>query len=290
MPDQIARSMVTNKTMQLSMIVNDIENPFYGEIVLGFESAALDKGYFVNICTGEKDIDDYFENFVARRVDGIFVAALPSKFHMDKLYRLVDQGIKVVVSGNVNVDLKKVSSFENDHYDSMEKALTYLYGLGHRNIAYISGLSKKQTFDTKIAGFLAAKKKLNILEDDPLLIDGIPPYLTTSKEGYNLTVNLIESKRKFTAIICTNDLMAFGCIKALKDKGYQVPHHVSVLSFDGISLGAMWDPPLTTMSVKKRELGEKAFELLYTNMKTGSTGYFLSKIDLIERESTGPCI
>lgn len=288
-PDLIARSMVTNETMQLSMIVNNIENPFYGEIILGFESAALEKGYFVNICTGEQNIDDYLENFIARRVDGIFVAALPNKFNMEKLYRLVDAGIKVVVSGNVEADLKKVSSIENDHYDSMEKAVKYLYGLGHRDIAYITGLSKNQTFETKIAGFLAAKKKMDILEDDSLLVDGFPPYRTTSEEGYDLANKLIESKRKFTAIICTNDLMAFGCIKALKEKGFEVPRDVSVLSFDDISMSAMWDPPLTTMSVEKRALGEKAFELLYTNMKTGSTGYFLSKINLIERESTGRC-
>ena len=64
-PDMIARSMTKNETRQLSFMVNDATNPFYGEIIVGFENAAMERGYFVNICTGSKNINDYFDNYIA---------------------------------------------------------------------------------------------------------------------------------------------------------------------------------------------------------------------------------
>ena len=135
-PDMIARSMTKNETMQLSLMINDITNPFYSEIVMGFEAAAIEKGYFVNVCTGYKDINNYLENYIARRIDGVFVVAVPHKFDLGKLYDLTENGIKVVVSGNTEVDHKKVCSIENDYQTGMKEALNYLRSLGHERIAY----------------------------------------------------------------------------------------------------------------------------------------------------------
>ena len=94
-PDMIARSMVMKKTMQIGIVLENISNPFFGDIVRGFESAANEKGYFVNICTGFNKLDDYFDNFIIRRLDGVFVTAIPYKFKIEKLYHLVDKGIRV---------------------------------------------------------------------------------------------------------------------------------------------------------------------------------------------------
>ncbi|WP_409345569.1 LacI family DNA-binding transcriptional regulator [Paenibacillus sp. MBLB4367] len=288
-PDMIARSMVTNETKQLGIVLNEIINPFYGEIILGFENAAIEKGYFVNICTGYKNLDDYFDNFIARRVDGVFVVAIPYKFHMEKIYNLVDAGIKVVMSGNAEADIKKLSSIENDYVDAMHKAVEYLTGLGHRHIAYVSGLGKSQKFDRKIEGYLSAVHKWKLPCEDSLLIDGSAPYGTTIEDGYRLANRLIASGKPFTAVVCTNDMMALGAMNALKHAGLNVPEDVSVMGFDGIQIGGYWDPSLTTMAVPTVSLGERAFELLYTNLKKDNTGYFLNKLELIERNSTGAC-
>lgn len=288
-PDMIARSMVTNETKQLGIVLNEIINPFYGEIILGFENAAIEKGYFVNICTGYKNLDDYFDNFIARRVDGVFVVAIPYKFHMDKIYNLVDAGIKVVMSGNAEADIKRLSSLENDYIDGMQKAVDYLIGLGHKDIAYVSGLGKSQKFDRKIEGYLTALQKRNLACGDALLVEGGVPYGTTIEDGYQLADKLIASGKSFTALICTNDLMAFGAMNALRNAGYEVPGDVSVIGFDGIQFGKVWNPSLTTMAVPTVSLGEKAFELLYTNIKKNSTGYFLNKLELVARGSTGVC-
>lgn len=286
-PDMIARSMTKNETMQLSLMVNDITNPFYSEIVRGFELAAIERGYFVNVCTGYKNINDYFENYIARRIDGVFVVATPHKFDLNKLYRLVDSGTKVVVSGNIEADLKKVSSIESDYIAGMKTAVNYLYDLGHREIAYLSGLSKKHKFDQKIEGYLTAVEQLGLPCGDSLLFDGKPPYSTSVEDGYSMAKDLLASGKTFTAVICLNDLMAMGAIAALEDASLRVPEDVSVVGFDDIMFARAWRPAITTMAVSKQEVGKRAFDLLYTNIKQGTTGYYLSQLELKERASSG---
>lgn len=286
-PDMIARSMSTKKTMQLGIVLEDISNPFYGDIIRGFENAANEKNYFVNICTGFNKLDEYFDNFITRRLDGIFVTALPYKFSNEKLYNLVDKDIKVVTSGNANVDYKIVSTIENDHISAMHEAMNYLYGLGHRNIAYLSGLSRNTPYDLRNIGYLEMVDKLNLPYKDTLLLDGKYPYTTDMAYGYKYANELLDTNRKFSAVICVNDLMALGAMKAFKEKKIRIPEDISIMGFDGITFGQYWEPSLTTMNLDKVMFGRKAFELLYSNITNGYTGYYKNKLIFMERNSTG---
>lgn len=287
-PDMIARSMTKNETKQLSLMVNDITNPFFSEIAMGFEAKAIEKGYFVNICTGYKNINNYFDNYLARRIDGVFVVAMPYKFDMEKLYDLVDNGIKVVISGNVEANIRKVCSIENDYMAGMEAAVAYLRELGHTRIAYLSGLTRKQRSDRKLEGYLAAMEHHGLPFGEELLMEGRAPYLTRMEDGFALARQLLSLGRDFTAVICQNDLMAMGAISALEDAGYRVPQDVSVMGFDDILFARTWRPAITTMAVSKYDFGRKAFELLYTNIKKDITGHCIDQLQLIQRGSTGP--
>lgn len=285
-PDMIARSMTKRETKQLSLMINDITNPFFSEIVVGFETAAIEKGYFVNVCTGYKDINNYFDNYIARRIDGVFVVAIPYKFDLKKLYDLADNGIKVVVSGNTEADLKKVNSIENDYIAGMDAAISHLYGLGHRKIAYLSGLSRKHKFDRRMEGYFSALERAGLSCGEELLLEGKAPYSTGVEDGYSMAKELLSSRKEFTAVICSNDLMAMGAISALEDAGLKVPQDVSVMGFDDILFARTWRPAISTMAVSKHEFGRKAFELLYNNIKNGTTGYYLSQLELKARAST----
>ena len=158
--------------------------PFFAELAEDFERAADEQNYFVNICMGLSKLDAYFENFISRGLEGIFVTALPHKFDTQKLYRLVDNGIKVVASGNVQIDTKRISSLENDYEDGMWKIMEYLYKLGHREIAYLSGLGRKLESDCRCRFYLNNVKRLGLDYEDHLLIDGKFPYTTTMLDGY----------------------------------------------------------------------------------------------------------
>lgn len=288
-PDMIARSLSTKETMQIGIVLEDVSNPFYGEIVNGFEKAANERNYFVNICTGLNKLDEYFDNFITRRIDGIFITALPHKFSNEKLYNLVEHGIKVVTSGNVNVDYRRIASIENDYIAAMREAVEYLYRLGHRNIAYLSGLGKEMSYDLRYIGYKKIVDELKLPCGDSLLIEGKSPYATSVVEGYQDAKKLMSLGKGFTAVICTNDMMALGAMKAFQESGIRIPQDVSVIGFDGIDLAQYWQPSLTTMKVDKIAFGEKAFELLYAGMHGGTIGYYKNNLQMVVRDSTGKC-
>lgn len=284
-PNMVARSLSTKRTMQVGIILEDISNPFFAELAEDFERAADEKNYFVNICMGLSKLDAYFENFISRGLEGIFVTALPHKFDTQKLYRLVDNGIKVVASGNMQIDTKRISSLENDYEDGMWKIMEYLYKLGHREIAYLSGLGRKLESDCRCRFYLNNVKRLGLNYEDHLLIDGKFPYTTTMLDGYQRARQLVESGKKFTAAVCGNDMMAIGAMRAFKECGLRIPEDVSVVGIDGTDLARYSSPSLTTLEVDKK-LGRKAFELLYANMIQGNVGYYRNGGKLLVREST----
>ena len=145
------------------------------------------------------------------------------------------------------------------------------------------------TYDLRCIGYRQMITKLGLTCGNELLIDGKSPYFTGVEEGYSGAKRLIETGKKFTAVICTNDIMAFGAMKAIRDHGLRIPEDVSVVGFDGIKLGEYYECPLTSMALEQEECGRKAFDLLYNNMTQGTVGYYKNMLHLVERESTGKC-
>lgn len=288
-PNLIARSLVTRESKQLSIVLNNIANPIYSDLILGFENKAIQTGYFVNICTGNKNVDDYMEHFLARRVDGIFIEVLPYKYHLEKLYDLLEAGIKLVVYGNIGIDPRKVSCIETDYIDAMDKAVGYLVGLGHTRIAYLSGLAKSQNYDKRISGYLSALENHKLDIGESLLFTSSNATNTDIQDGDQLARKVLQSDKRFTAAICTNDLMAIGAIKTFKENGIAVPGRVSVMGIDNAYISEITEPRLTTLGTPYREVGEKAFDLLYNDLRNDIKGYYLNKTTLVERDSTGPC-
>ena len=268
-PNMVARSLSTKRTMQVAIVLEDISNPFFAEIATDFGNAAEEKGYFINICMGLNKLDEYFENFKARGLDGVYVTAMPHKFDVNKLYQLADCGIKIVTSGNVEIDTRKISSIENNFESGMKKAMEYLYEQGHTEIAYLSGLGQELSSDCRCVTYLKTLDSLGLDYKDRLLVDG-----------------KLDSRKPFTAAICGNDMMAIGAIKAFVESGLRVPEDVSVIGMDGTEMGRYCRPTLTTLEISKG-LGRKAFELLYGNMMHGNVGYYKNDVELIVRESTG---
>ena len=120
----------------------------------------------------------------------------------------------------------------------------------------------------------AYQKQMTELGLSPVLIDGDPPYQTDVRAGYRQASRLLSSQTPFTAVICGNDLMAIGAMRAFFERGLRVPEDISVVGFDGIDLGRFQTPSLTT------------FELLYASMTQETTSFYSSKLKLIQGEST----
>lgn len=286
-PDMIARSMVTQETHQLAIVMDSLVNPYYGEIALGFEDAAVKKGYFINICSGQNNLDSYFSSFVSRRIDGLLILALPDKYHPNNLYHLVDQGIKIVSGGMDDIDLKRMSMLDVNYGEGMRLALDHLFALGHREILYLSSLTGHEQHDTRSWMFLDYMQKQGIDGARQIVVSD-RPYASSIEDGYRITERLLKSGRRPTALICTNDLMAIGATQALKAAGLRVPEDMSVVGFDNIVYGARWSPSITSVTHDKRLFGKKAFDLLYNNIHSDITGFYRADVSLYLGASTAP--
>ena len=287
-PNFTARSLVTRETRQIAIVLNNLANPIYADLIRGFENEAISRGYFVAICTGYQNIDDYFDNFARRRIDGLFIEALPFKYHMEKLQELVDAGIRVVVFGNTSLDSRLVSHIETDYHAAISEAVAYLTGLGHHDIAYLSGLSRQHRFDQRVDAYLAAMQRAGMDPPDRLLIASRGDTDTNIADGEALAAKLLQTHYRFTAVICTNDLMAVGAMRVFRAAGLSVPADVSVIGIDGASICEITEPTLSTMSVPYAAIGARAFDMLYNDITTGVKGYLKNRAELIERLSAGP--
>ena len=285
--NHFARSLATNKSKQLAIVLNNIANPIYSDLILGFESRAIEKGYFVNICTGYSNIDEYFDSFIARRIDGLFVEALPYKFHKEKLTEMVAAGIKLIQFGHPVLDQSIVSCIETDYFSGIDAIFSYLVSMGHHRIAYVSGLSRKDS-DCRISAYQKAADTAGIEAGARKVIAPRESTPTGVDDGMQLTRRLLEKDTNCTAILCTNDLMAVGAMQVLREKRIRVPMDISVIGIDDAWISTITDPPLTTLSIDYKKLGALAFSMLYADISADEKGHYKISPRLIIRESSAP--
>ncbi|MCF7931627.1 MAG: LacI family transcriptional regulator [Acholeplasmataceae bacterium] len=288
-PNMAAKSLVTKKSYSISVIVHDIANPIFNEIMVGLQAAARTHDYFVNVCDPHEDIDKYVQDLISRDTDAVFIYVLAMYQDISFLEKLIDCDIKIVVGGNVEIEdeniAKNISVIDANHSDGMKKILEHLKDLGHTEIAYLSGLGPESPLDFRYRAF--KKHYVRLFGKDPLITENIPPYDTTSKVGYDMTKALLEAYTDVTAIVTTNDLMAFGSIEALNEKGLEVPKDISVVGIDDMMFAKYFAPPLTTLGFDKVSYGERVFKHLYGLMNNDvSHGTVLIDTNLIVRGST----
>ena len=287
-PDLIARAMSTRSTMQIALLVNDLFNNFFAEIVTEFEKAAIQQGYCVNICTSDRSISNYIDSFVTRRMDGVFCMVSPTRIDLQKLYALRQDDIPVLISGSSTADRSRVSLIELDYAQGMLIALEYLKGCGHRRIAYLSAFPQDFECDNRLKMFLKYYDQI-FPTDEKLLITGDYPFPSTVDAGYDLAKRLIDRGSPFTAVITTNDSMAIGCIEALQKHGFRVPEDVSVMGFDNIPIGKHVAVPLTTVGFDKYRFANDAFSMLHRAMTTGELSEKKEPVYITERKSVTLC-
>ena len=266
-PDMIARSMVKKRSKPLCIAVNDLSNPMFGEVIRGFEELATQYGYFVNVLDVHSNFLQHASAIIARRVEGVYVSLIPSKDTDLFVNSLADAGIKVIL-GNAMADKcnDKVVFAEVDLYSGMRDVVDYLAAKNHEQIVYLSGLDVHSASDYRYRSFI--ERYQSLFGREPVVIENTPPYDTDVEDGYRLANRLFESGIPCTAMIATNDLRAFGAIKACKEHGLKVGRDIAVVGFDNIVFSDLVEPPLTTSGFDKRAYGRKLFELLNRYIET----------------------
>ena len=267
-PNVSARNLRTRRSMAALMVVRDVGNPFYLEIMKGVEAAAREAGYAVLMGNTENDPDretEYFDMLRDGHADGMILMTgkLPSKpGYLDRL----PKNLPVVVA----LEMIEGSGFPHvqiDNEAAAADAVRHLISLGHRRIAHIAGPVPEIMSLKRRAGYRKAMAEAGLPVPDGYEQRG--DYLLHT--GQELCRRLFDLPEPPTAIFVANDEMAFGAIHELRRLGRDVPGDVSVVGFDDIYLSEAFFPPLTTVSQPRAEIGREAMTLLLA-MFSGEEG------------------
>jgi LacI family transcriptional regulator len=280
-PNPAARGLAMGRSTTIGVITQAIDSPFYGEGLRGIEHHLQQHGYAALFMSGnwnEEDEARCVRELLARRVDGIIMFSGRSK---DSEIAAYARKVPIVVSGR-SLKAPGVLSLPIEDRQGAILATRHLIELGHRRIAFISGILRHPDAEERLNGYRQALADAGIAYDAKLVVPGD----FHEEGGVDATLRLIRSQERFTALFCVNDQTAYGACLALYRSGLSVPGDVSVVGFDDLHSSEYRVPPLTTVRQSVRALGETSAEAMLRLLKHERPRVTLPPVELIVREST----
>jgi DNA-binding LacI/PurR family transcriptional regulator len=257
-PNTHARTLVSGRSRMLGLIISDITNPFFPELVKSFEDHAVQRGQEVligNTDYNPKRMALCIRRMVERKVDG--VAIMTSEADPSLLTDLTRRNIPTVL-----MDTGKTgplsANIAIDYAQGIQEALQHLFSLNHRRIAFISGPLHLQSARIRYDAFAAGLKARGIPAEPEMMQQGDHRI----EGGTRAMQNLLRLARRPTAVIASNDLTAIGALGAIHDDGLKVPDDISLVGFDDISFAHLTQPPLTTIVLSRTQLAITALAAL----------------------------
>ena len=253
-PNAQARNLRTSRAKMIIAIVPDIANPFFSEVIRGIERVAQQQGYSVLLGDTEnnsKREEIYAQMVASRQVDGAIIL-LP---HISSSIRRAGAPI---VNACEYVSDKTITSVYSDNVGGARSATEYLLALGHVSIGFIGGPPGSPLSVDRERGYVEAMRSNGLSPDRKLMAAGD----FSAESGVRATEALLARGVPLTALMCANDEMALGALRAVRDRGLSVPADISIIGFDDIRLARFIDPPLTTVAQPMQEIGREAMTLL----------------------------
>jgi LacI family transcriptional regulator len=257
-PSGPARALKLQKSRTLGLLVTDIENPYFPEIVRAVEDAAHERGFAVLLCNATEDPRRelaYINLLLERRVDGIIVAA--SRVGARHAALLARAPVPVVLV-NSEAPRSGLPAITSDNRGGARLAAEHLIGLGHRRIGHITAPPANAAAALRLRGVRDAVHRAGIAADELQLAEGDGHVAG----GERAMSELLSRAPAVTGVVCYNDLTAIGALRAVAAAGCSVPGDISLVGFDDIDLAQWTDPPLTTIAQQKAEMGRWAFARL----------------------------
>ncbi|MGE5591190.1 MAG: LacI family DNA-binding transcriptional regulator [Bacillota bacterium] len=261
-PNALAASLVRQRSHTLGVVLPDISNPFFPQVVRGLEDAAHASGYNVILCNSDLDTVkeiEYFEVLRQKRVDGlIYHSGTITQAHLEAFRRLK---LPVVLAATHDPE-GALPCVLVDNRRAAREAMEHLISLGHRRVAVVAG-SDPVSGESRLDGYRDALRRHGLRLEEGLTLHAE----WNADEAYEATRALLRRQDLPTAIAAASDLMALGVMGALQDAGLRVPQDVSVIGFDNIRLAATIRPALTTMAQPMYEIGKEAALMLIRCLK-----------------------
>ena len=257
-PNLLARGLAKRRTQTWGMIVPDIANPFFPEVVRGAEDVAHAAGYTLLIASSDNDLkkeETYLRLFLAKRVDGVILTKAPGAMPADMPRAFAKASVPVVLLART-VPGFKADVVELDDRDAAYEGVAHLLRLGYERVGFIGGLRGASTSRRRLDGYRAALRGWKRRYDAALVVDG--DFRVDS--GYRAGLELL--KHRPDAVFIANYLMSVGFIAALQQYRLRCPEDVAIVTCDDHPWIDAFAPRLTTVDLAKRELGAAAARLL----------------------------
>lgn len=283
----VQKTLVAEFSKMIEVVIGNINNPFYTEVITGINSVLAPQG-FHHILHHGTDNDPQegiasFESMRAYDLRGYIIAAGEMERYEQHIRNVVKAGRPLVTIMPAPGIETHVVSFDNR--SCSRDAAAYLINRGHRNITYLAGPARSAISKERVIGFIEGLVAHDLEFRDSMTIRAGD----TSADGYTAALKILRKKETCpTAIVCCNDLVAIGVYKAAYELGLRIPDDLSVVGFDGVEMGEVLGPPLTTLSIFPKKIGAKAAQLLVETIGGQHTrGYreIVVKHALVERES-----
>jgi LacI family transcriptional regulator len=281
-PNHIARSLSRRTSDMVAVMLPDITNPFFSELVKGVQSAAFRRGLTTLICNTESDPAlerRYLDGLLASQVQYILVVGLT--LDSETVQGYVSEGLTFIALDRPLQHSSQVL-VQSDNRGGGELAVSHLVELGHRRIAHIAGPADVPLSADRRQGYLDALHSAGIGIDDALVVESV----FTEQGGAQAFQELDRRGGDFTAVFAADDLIAMGALSAALESGRSVPEDLSLVGFDDVFFARFTAPPLTTVRQAAMALGERAVEVITTPEAERPTGTVVLPVSLVTRGST----
>jgi len=285
-PNTQARALVSGRTQIFGLIISDIVNPFFPELVKSFEFAAISRGYEVIVANTDYSsgrMGGCVRRMIERNVDG--VAIMTSEIDRHLLDELSRRRLPIVFL-DVGKAKPLISNIKVDYSKGIGEAVQHIVSLGHQHIGFIRGPVTLKSARTRHSAFLKCIAACGIDKRQWCVVEGNHKI----DGGEVAMMQLLSLPKPPTAVLTSNDLTAIGALRVIARVGLRVPDDISIVGFDDIEFSQFTQPPLTTVRLSRDELGRKAFDALYETVAGLRRSGQEIKIStgLVRRESTAP--
>jgi len=285
LPNTQARALVSGRSRLLGLIVSEITNPFFPELIQGFEDVAVEHGYEILIGSTNYDperMKSCIRRMVERKAEG--VAVMTFGIEEPLLDQLADRKIPLVFV-DVGPERPGISLLRVDYHHGIRQGVQHLAALGHRDIAFVTGPLSLHSAHSRLAAFQRAMQECGIVVDTRWIVEGDH----TMEGGIAAAEKLLTGARLPTAVMCSNDMTAIGVLHKAYRAGLRVPDDLSIIGFDNIHITQMTIPPLTTIQMSCFDLAREAVMALRAHVEQTPAPKrdYPIETQLVVRETTG---
>ena len=286
-PNPIARSLKTNRSFTVAVLIPDITNPLFPPMVRGIEDALAPAGFTALVANTDNDEDrarTALETMRARQVDGCIAATATRD---DGPLMEAAAGLSLVLI-NRRITSHAIPAVVADDRSGVRQAVEHLAALGHERIAHVAGPQWASTGAARHEAFLETLAAVGLEPDADAIRFGDA---FTEEQGERALTELLDARVEFSGLVAGNDLMALGCYDALAERGLRCPDDVSIVGFNDMPFADKFNPPLTTVRIPHYEMGLRAAELLLERIGDDDgepAEDLVLPVQLVQRASTAP--